>query len=133
MADGATELERALVRAVHEREPGGRRFVKLDRVVAAAARFVDRFTPALSNSLVIEVADWTDDDYAFYEQCVVAIRTERFLEGQGNFGRPRDDDEYPTLNVNYPELDDDWPPAHPRVLECRLTDRGRALLAEADS
>lgn len=117
MSEQPTALEHSLIRAIAEApNQSAKRFFKLDRVVSAAAKHEGCWSQCLEDCLVDELREWRDSDLDFYEQCARVIRAGTYIEGQGNYGGPDVDDEFP----------EDWAPAHPKFLECRLTPRGRA-------
>lgn len=119
MTENPSELERSLVRAVAELAGGGRKYVKLNRVLEHVVR--DRGESWQdSDWFWDETLEWPDEIESFYNECVKAINAGVYLEGIGNYGgRWVDPDD--------PSEVEEWGPAHPKVLECGLTDRGRAL------
>ncbi len=91
-------------------------FCKFNRVlqgVAAAREAAGEVVPAgLAAMLVDEQVEWTEAVYDWYLRFVAMVVDGRFVEGQGNYG----------------DVADDCPPAHPKFLECRLTEAGRELV-----
>jgi hypothetical protein len=122
MLDQPTDFEMGLIRGVAlATTPGSTRFIKLYRAVSRAARALGCWSDALEEWLADEEVVPNDDVMRFYERCVLVIRHGVYIEGQGNYGGRYVDDEYPELTADYP-------PAHPKCLDCRLTQRGWAAL-----
>jgi len=82
-------------------------FCKCNRVLERVAHLSGLMTPELMAWLRDESMDPGDREISFYERFVSLVRRGVHVEGQGNFGEP-----------------DDSPPAHPKFVECRLTERG---------
>jgi len=124
MSDEPTVLARSLIRATASAVAGtNHQFTKLNGVVSEAARMVGRWTPELEECLWDESRDWSEDSLAFYDECVQIIRAGVYVAGQGNYGGVY-------VHPDDPEDVEDYAPAHPKFLECRLTDRGRRVAEE---
>ena len=92
-------------------ENDGRRalgsFCKCNRVLATVARRTGSRVARLDEWLLDESLEWSDEIGALYDRFVAVVRRGEYVEGQGNFGD-----------------EPDYGPAHPKFVECRLTERG---------
>ena len=101
------------VQAVVECARSASGFCKFAKVLGRVAE-VDPAAPAgWETWLFDERVEWSDESVEWCDQFVALVVAGEFVEGQGNFGG------------------DDYPPAHPKFLECRATAKGRALIADA--
>lgn len=83
-----------------------RGFVKLNRVLLRLLDSENQSVPDIRKSIETECGRWTTDGLEWYWAIVSQLRVSPLLECQGNWG------------------DQCLPPAHPRVIECRLTEAG---------
>lgn len=93
-----------------EHRARGGLFVKCNWVMLRALEMHGALTDAASNQLRDESLPWDKPLVDAYDSLVNIVREGQLAEGQGNFGG------------------DDYPPAHPKFVECRLTEAGRRLL-----
>ncbi len=106
-------FRKACLRSVHaeaEHTRASSGFCKCNRVLSRVASLIGARTPDLDEWLRDETRVPSAESDALYERFVAVVREGDFVEGQGNFG------------------DGDAPPAHPKVLECRLTTAGQHVL-----
>lgn len=104
------DFARACIQAIAVENDGRRSsgsFCKCNRVLATVARLTEARLAHLDAWLIDETMEPGDAILEFYDRFVALVRRGDYVEGQGNFG---DDAEYA--------------PAHPKFLECRLTERG---------
>ena len=110
--DELDDFTRACIEAVRADTAARQRpidsFCKCNRVLERLAKLTGDDTPQLLACLHDETAEWSDAELRWYDRFVEIVRRGVHVEGQGNFGDP----------------DEGVAPAHPKFLECRLTERG---------
>lgn len=121
MSEDPPQLLLVYVRAIAQENAGKRpmgSFCKCNRVLINVARLLGPQDPIVDAWLADETLEMTEHQYAqicsFYDPFVAAVQGGYVCEGQGNFGGTDEGGEYP--------------PAHPKFLEVRLTPRGVELV-----
>lgn len=88
-------------------------FCKCNRVLQRVLRQLDLADGSRELALLDETLHWDAALLGIYDELVALVRAGLLAEGQGNFG------------------DDECAPAHPKFVECRLTEAGRQLVRRA--
>lgn len=88
-------------------------FCKLFKVLLRLADADPAAPSDLRECLLDETVEWSEAAYEWYLRFVAVVVRGGLVEGQGNYG----------------DEADDYPPAHPKFLECRLTEAGRTAVS----